>query len=92
MEVLDALYLVRANHSSASINGNAKRYCLMFSGRNPAASAFRMCGANVRVACMIKFGIAQYVYRKLIKDVADTPFSFFFDETTNSQIKKQYVE
>ena len=39
---------------------------------------------------MIKFGIAQYVCRKLIKDVADTPFSFLFDETTNRQVKKQY--
>ena len=32
---------------------------------------------------------AQYVRRKLINDVADTPFSFLFDETTNSQVKKQ---
>ena len=92
VEVLDVLYLVRANRSFASINGNAKRYCLMFSKKNPVASAFPMCGTIVRVACMIKFDIAKYSHRKLIKDVADTAFSFFFDETNNSQIKKQYAE
>lgn len=32
---------------------------------------------------------AQYVRRKPINDVTDTPFSFLFDETTNSQVKKQ---
>ena len=42
------------------------------------------------MAYMIKFSIAQYVRRKLIREVADTPFSFLFDETTNSQVKKHY--
>ena len=44
---------------------------------------------ETKVAYMIKFSIVQYVCRKLNKDVADTPFSFLFDETTNSQVKKQ---
>ena len=38
----------------------------------------------------IQFGIAQYVKEKLILDVSNKPFSFKFDETTTSQIKKQY--
>ena len=45
---------------------------------------------ETKVAYMIKFSIAQYIRRKLIKEVADTPFSFLFDETTNSQVKKHY--
>ena len=38
----------------------------------------------------IQFGIAQYVKEKLILDVSNKPFSFKFDKTTTSQIKKQY--
>ena len=38
----------------------------------------------------IQFGIAQYVKEKLILDVSNKPFSFKFDETTTSQIEKQY--
>ena len=68
--------------------GYAERYRLMFSERNPVTSAYRMC--ETKVAYVIRFGIAQYVRRKLIKDVADTLFSFLFDETANSQVKKQY--
>ena len=37
-----------------------------------------------------QFGIAQYVKEKMILDVSNKPFSFKFDETTTSQIKKQY--
>ena len=39
---------------------------------------------------MIKFGIADYLTKKLIYDVNRVPFSFLFDEFTNNQIKKQY--
>ena len=38
----------------------------------------------------IQFGIAQYAKEKLILDVSRKPFSFKFDQTTTSQIKKQY--
>ena len=44
---------------------------------------------ETKKAYVIKFSIAQYVRRKPIKDVADTPFSFLFDETTSSQVQKQ---
>ena len=87
-ELLDALHVVRSNHSFASVNGNAERYKLMFGDTNPVASGYQMC--ETKVMYIIKFGIAPYVRRKLCKDVADTPFSFLFDETTTSQVKKQY--
>ena len=38
----------------------------------------------------IQCGKAQYVKEKVISDVSNKPFSFKFDETTTSQIKKQY--
>ena len=65
VEVLDALYFVRANHSFASTIGNAGKYRLIFGERNPVASAYWMC--EIKVAYVIKFSIAQYVRRKLIK-------------------------
>lgn len=58
----------------------------MFGERNLVTSAYRMC--EIKAACVIKFSIAQYVHRKLIKYVADTLFSILFDETINSQVKK----
>ena len=42
---------------------------------------------ETKIVYIIKVGIPQYVHRKLIKDVADTPFSSLFDKTTNSQVK-----
>ena len=42
-----------------------------------------------KVQYIIKFGIAHYL-KKLIYDVRNTPFSFLFDETTNSKVKKRY--
>ena len=45
---------------------------------------------ETKVAYVINFVMAQYVRRKLVKDVADTLFSFLFDETSNSHVKKQY--
>ena len=60
----------------------------LFGESNPVASGYQMC--ETKVAHVIKFGIAEYVRRKLVKDVADTPYSFLFDETATSQVKKQY--
>ena len=45
---------------------------------------------ETKLTYVIKFGVAQHVCRKLIKDVADAPFSFLFDETANNRLKKQY--
>ena len=45
--------------------------------------------ADTKVQYIIKFGIAHCL-KKLIYDVRNTPFSFLFDGTTSSQVKKQY--
>ena len=47
---------------------------------------------ETKIVYVIKVVIPQYVHRKLIKDVADTPFSSLFDKATKSQVKKQYGE
>ena len=37
-----------------------------------------------------QFGLAPFVKDELIADVQKSRYSFKFDETTNSQVKKQY--
>lgn len=88
VEVLDTLHFVKAKPSFSHISGNAEMYCLVLGKRNHVASAYQM--YETKVAHVIKFGIAQYIRRKLIKDIADTPFSYLFNEAINSQVKKQY--
>ena len=46
--------------------------------------------ADTKSQYLIKFGIADYLTKKLIYDVNSTPFSFLFDESINNQVKKQY--
>ena len=46
--------------------------------------------ADTKSQYMIKFGIADYLTKKLIYNVNHVPFLFLFDESTNNQVKKQY--
>ena len=46
--------------------------------------------SETKVKYNLQFGIAPYCKKKLIYDVANSPFTFKFDETTNNQVKKQY--
>ena len=39
---------------------------------------------------MLQYGIVPYIKEELLKGIKDVPYCFKFDETTNSQIKKQY--
>ena len=39
---------------------------------------------------MIQFGIAPYLQKIILKELKELPFSFRFDKTTTSQVKKQY--
>ena len=86
-EIIDALHLVEYNQSFSSVNGNASRYERMFEN-NPIVAGYSM--GETKVAYIIKFGIADYLKKKLRLDVDNVPFSFLFDESTTSQIKKQY--
>lgn len=43
-----------------------------------------------KVRYVIEFGLAQYIRECLIEDLKSNPFTFLFDETTTSQVKKQY--
>ena len=45
---------------------------------------------ETKIKYNIQYGIAPYFKEKLQKDFYNKPFSFKFDETTTSQVKKQY--
>ena len=38
----------------------------------------------------LQYGIAPHLKDLIVKDLANSPFTFKFDETTTSQVKKQY--
>ena len=85
-EVLQALHFVNKNLSFASTRDDNDRFRSLFPD-STIAKSYRM--SNAKAQYLVKFGIANYLKKKLIYDVNNTPNSFLFDETTNSQVKKQ---
>ena len=69
------------------MNGDGEKYRKMFPDSN-IAKQFNQQEAKAKHT--IQFGIAQYEKAKLILDVSKKPFSFKFNQTATSQIKKQY--
>lgn len=86
-EVVWALSCAQKNYSFASNVSLSSIFKVMFPDSKIAA-AYSMSETKIRY--IIQFGIGPYVLEKLIFDLKDTPFTFKFDETTNSQVKKQY--
>ena len=64
-------------------------FSLMFP-KSKIASLYAM--SSDKMKYVIQFGIYPYVKHQLIQDLSEpgTPFTFKFDETTTSQVKKQY--
>lgn len=52
------------------------------------ASDFRM--SQTKCKYLIEFGIHPWIMEEMKKDFKGQPFSYKFDETTTSQVKKQY--
>lgn len=46
--------------------------------------------SETKLKYLLEFGVAPYLREMLIVDMQAAPFSFLFDETTTSQVKKQY--
>ena len=72
--------------SSASASGDAKRFQEMFPD---SAIANKYSQGETKTNYTIQYGILPYLKSKLLEDLRNTPFVFKFDETTNSQVKKQ---
>ena len=46
--------------------------------------------SKTKVKYVIEFGIAPHIRSLVQADIYERPFTFHFDETTTSQVKKQY--
>ena len=84
-EILQALHMVEKNHSFASAKGDSDRFKLMFPD-STIARGYQQ--SDSKVQYVIKYGIADHLKKQLIYDLKNTPYSFLFDGTTNSQVKK----
>jgi hypothetical protein len=86
-EVLETLHKAEYNQSFSSGKDDGDRYRLMFPG-HPAAEHYH--SGPTKVAYLLRYGVAEVLLRELIGDMCDMPYTFKFDETTNSQVKKQF--
>ena len=75
--------VVETNHSFA----DSDHYQNMFPD-SEIAKSFKP--GEKKMGYNIQFGLAPYVKSLIKKDFASKPFMFKFDETTTSQMKKQY--
>ena len=86
-EVIDVMYKAQYNYSFSSAQGDGDRYRLMFPG-HPAAENYSC--SSTKSAYMLQYGIGEILKEDLKKDMQRVPYTFKFDETTTSQVKKQY--
>ena len=45
---------------------------------------------ETKVKCCLQYGFSPHLKDLIVKDLANSPFTFTFDETTTSQVKEQY--
>jgi hypothetical protein len=86
-EVLQALSIVNKTHSFSSADGDNEKFQQMFPD-SAIAKAYKQ--GQTKVKYTVHFGIAPHVKELLLEEVRNVPFVFKFDETTTSQVKKQY--
>jgi len=86
-ELLQALSIIDRNQSFRSANGDSKRFQKMF---HDSTIAQKYSQEETKTKYITQFGIAPCLTERLKKDIQQKPFCFKFDETTTSQIKKQY--
>ena len=78
---------LKKNHTFASANDDSDRFKLMFP-YNTIDKGYQQ--SDSKAQYIIKYRIANHLKKQLIYDVKKTPYSFLFDDPTNSQVKKQY--
>ena len=79
--------IIHYNYSFSSASGDGKRYPLMFRG-HPAAENCKC--SSTKSAYLLQYGIVDIFKEELVKDMEGVPYTFKYDETTTSQVKKQY--
>ena len=86
-EILQTLDVVESNYSFASTNGDNELYRGMFP-YSKIAQNYQM--SETKTKYVMQFGIAPHLQKRIIEDFNCQPFTFKLDETTTSQVKKQY--
>ena len=86
-EIIETLNLVDKNQRFSSSNRDGDRFRKMFPDSAIAVSYSQQ---ETKTKNTVQFGIAPFVKNQLVQDVSNRPFTFKFDETTTSQVKKQY--
>ena len=84
-EILQALNMVDKNHTSAI--GDSDRFKKMFPDLQIVAKYSQ---EEIKSKYVVHLGLDPFVEDELITDVQKNPCSFKFEETTASQVKKQY--
>ena len=86
-EILQALHVVDSGLPFASAESDGDRFRLQFPD-SAITKGYKQ--GKTKITYVIQHGIVPYIADLLQQDIASKPFSFKFDETTTSQIKKQY--
>ena len=87
-EIIETLHKTEYNHSFSSAEKDGERYCLMFPGHS--ATEKYSCTFTTKSAYLLQYGISEILKSEQIQDIKDVPYTFKFDETTTSQVLKQY--
>lgn len=82
-----SLDIVDSKVSFSAADSDSEQYVKMFSD-STIAKSFQQ--KNKKLKYMIQFGIVPYLKELTLKELVDLPFSFRFDESKTSKIKKQY--
>lgn len=82
-DIITCLDVIHSHSSFIATNGNNEKYNLIF---HDSSYCWRM----LAEIYMVQFGIASYIKRIIYSEVKEMPFTFYFDEITTSQLKKQY--
>lgn len=86
-EIIRCLDIVDSNCSFSTADRDSDKCKEMFPDSEIAKSYKQK--AN-KVKYTVQFALAPFFQGIILKELSDLPFSFRFDETTTSQIKKQY--
>lgn len=82
-DTIICLDVIHSRSSFIATNGNNEKYNWIF---HDSSYCWRM----LAEIYMVQFGIASYIKRIIYSEVKEMPFTFYFDEITTSQLKKQY--
>ena len=86
-EIVRCLDSVDSNLPFSVADSDAEKYAKMFPCCREVKDYHQK---SNKVKYMIQFGIAPSLIEVILAELRDLPFTFRFDETTTSQIKKQY--